>query len=144
MPRLLDLECQKCGEVVRDVFVRQVPDRILHFGDDGSCMGKMEQVLLPNATRQAGWSDKDAVVVFRKPDGSISYPGRNDAATPKGCERVVMKSLRDVERFEKQHGVRCEAMHFNSGNGMQLIDHVDAGPSLKERQDAFLRAWHGQ
>lgn len=143
MPRMLDVECEKCGAQARDIFVMRVPEEVIHFGDAGECMGTMEEVLLPRSARHAGWSDGDAVVVFRKADGSLSYPMRNDSATPAGCERVVMKSLREVERFEKEHGVRCEAMHYNSGNGAPIIDHIDSLPSIEKRRDSFMRAWNG-
>ncbi len=139
---MLDVQCEKCGEVIRDVFVRSRPEKVIHFGD-GACMGEMEEVLLPTA-RNAAWSDKDAVVVFRKPDGSISYPGQNNGQTPAGCERIVMRSLREVERFEKEHNVRCEAMHYNSGNGMEIIDHLDTLPPIEKRRESFMRAWLGR
>jgi hypothetical protein len=139
---MLDLECEKCGSVVRDLFVMRRPDRVVHFGDLGECMGEMVEVILPKP-RNAGWSDRDAVVVFRKPDGSISYPGRNDAPTPKGCERVTMRSLREVERFEKDNGVRCEAMHFNNGNGAPVIDHLDRREPEAERFARFMKGWNG-
>jgi len=142
MPRMLDLECSKCGEIFRDLFVMRVPPRIVHFGsDENPCMGEMEQVFLPRA-RHAQWSDRDAVVVFRKPDGSISYPGRNDVRTPPGCERVMMRSLQEVNRFERDNKVCCEAMHFNSGNGMPSIDRLPI-PTERERLDAFMRAHRG-
>ncbi|MGH9438617.1 MAG: hypothetical protein ACRD22_12180, partial [Terriglobia bacterium] len=46
----------------------------------------------------------DPVVVFRKPDGSYSIPGR-DKSTPPGCERVELRTLREVRQFEnlQQH-----------------------------------------
>jgi len=143
MRRMLDLECRLCGKTVRDVFFRRVPKIIRHTRLGVKCKGIMDQVFLPSA-RNAAWGDKDAVVVFRKPDGTISYPGRNDAPTPKGCERVEMKSLREVQRFERENGVRCEAMHYNSGNGPEIIDHIDRLPPIEQRRDAFLRAWHGR
>lgn len=142
--RLLDLECAKCGAVLRDQFFRKVPAKLVHCKTDKSsrCRGVMEQVFLSARGRSAGWSDKDAVVVFKKPDGSISYPGRNDAATPKGCERVVMRSLREVERFEKDNGVRCEAMHFNKGNGPEIIDHLDRREPESVRFRRFMEGWN--
>lgn len=142
--RLLDLECNKCGARLYDKFLRKVPAKIIHRKTDpkSRCQGVMEQIFVARK-RNASWSDRDAVVVFKKPDGSISYPGRNDAATPKGCERVVMKSLREVERFERQNGVRCEAMHFNCGNGLPVIDHLDNRPSEAERFASFMKGWNG-
>lgn len=71
---------------------------------------------LRTAARDAQWSDADAVVVFKKPNGSFSYPARNDKKTPEGCERVVMRSLREVERHEKEAGVLSEIAHFDRGS----------------------------
>lgn len=130
---------------MRDVFRRRVPKVIRHNQTDrnSKCGGRMDQVFLPNSLRNAGWSDRDAVVVFRKPDGSIAYPPRNDSPTPKGCERVTMRSLREVESFEKTNGVRCEAAHYNSGNGMEIIDFIETRPSFEQRERAFMNAWRG-
>jgi len=63
------------------------------------------------------WDEKDAVVVFRKPDGNYSYPARNDKPTPEVCERIVMRSLREVERHEREAGVLSEIAHFDRGSG---------------------------
>jgi hypothetical protein len=143
MRRMLDLECRKCGGVVRDKFFRSVPRVIVHARvADSKCKGVMDQVFLPIA-RNAGWGDRDAVVVFKKADGSISYPGRNDAPTPKGCERVVMRSLREVEKFEKANNVLCEAAHYNRGNGPEPQDFIDRRPPESERFAAFMRGWNG-
>ena len=70
------------------------------------------------------WDMKDAVVVFKKPDGTFSYPARNDKKTPPGCERITMRSLREVERHERVAGVRSEIVHFDrgSGNGFDTRD----------------------
>lgn len=70
---------------------------------------------LRTAARDAQWSDADAVVVFKKPDGSFSYPAVNTKPTPADCERVVMRSLREVERHEKEAGVRSEIAWFDKG-----------------------------
>lgn len=113
MPKFLDLTCSKCGVEVNDLFVMRVPTRIIHMEDDG----EMEQVYRLRPKQNVQWSDRDAVVVYRKPDGSYSYPGRNDRPTPPGCERIVMRSLREVERFEKQAGVRSEMAWFDKGSG---------------------------
>jgi ribosomal protein L32E len=73
--------------------------------------------------RDAQWSDRDAVVVFRNGStGEYRYPGQNSVPTPTGYERVVMRSLREVEAFEKQAKVTCEAMHYDSGSGTARPD----------------------
>jgi len=81
------------------------------------CGLEMEQQWWKRTTaKDAQWSDKDAVVVFRKPDGSYSYPAVNTKPTPEGCERVVMRSLREVERHEREAGVRSEIAWFDKGS----------------------------
>lgn len=70
----------------------------------------------------AQWSDRDAVVVFKKENGDYSYPMNNQKPTPAGCERIVMRSLREVEAFERKAGVLNEAMHFDKGNGRGFDD----------------------
>lgn len=138
------MECRKCGAVVRDKFFRDVPPVIRHCQADESskCRGRMDQVFLPRAARNP-WSDKDAVVVFKKADGSISYPPRNDLPTPAGCERVVMRSLSEVNRFERDNHVCCEVAHFDRGNEMPTVDRLDVMPSIERRREAFVRAWRG-
>jgi hypothetical protein len=63
------------------------------------------------------WAEADAVVVFKKPDGTFSYPAVNTKPTPEGCERIVMRSLREVERHEREAGVLSEIAHFDRGSG---------------------------
>lgn len=140
MPRLLDLTCTVCGIEVDDLFVTNVPPRIVHL----ECDGEMEQVyrLRP---RNAQWGDRAAVVVFRKPDGSISYPGRNDAPTPPGAERVVMRSLREVERFSRDHGVVAHIAGYDQGSGRAIDDDLPAPSrqSEEQRYDKFRERMRG-
>lgn len=89
------------------------------------CETVMEQQWWKRQARAATqWAEADAVVVFRKPDGTFSYPAINTKPTPPGCERVVMRSLREVERHERTAGVRSEIAHFDrgSGNGFDTKD----------------------
>lgn len=123
--RFLDLRCTKCGAEVDDIFFRHVPPRIVHLEDGG----EFEQVY-KFRTKDAQWSDKDAVVVYRKPNGEFSYPGRNDRPTPPGCTRVVMRSLREVEAFERQAHVTNEAMHYDRGSGTPRPDDTYRGERL--------------
>lgn len=92
--------------------------------------------------RNAQWSDKDAVVVFLKPDGTYSYPARNDKATPSGCERVEIKSLRELERFERKANVRSEVAWYDRGSGNSAEHDVpNRRMSERERFAIFERAW---
>jgi len=86
---------------------------------------EMEQHWWKRTTRDnTQWSEADSIVVFKKPDGTFSYPAVNTKPTPDGCERIVMRSLREVERHEREAGVRSEIAHFDrgSGNGFDTRD----------------------
>jgi len=88
----------------------KVPSRIVHF----ECGEPMERVYRLRS-RSAQWSDREAVVVFRKPDGTISYPAMNTKATPPGCERIVMKSMSEVDSFCRTHKVMNVMRDFDRG-----------------------------
>src|SRR5512146_1364783 len=115
MPRMLDYRCASCGHEVLDKFFMEVPD-VYPCPQCGAAMDRAWYVL---RGQRAPWSDADSVVVFRDKDGGLRYPGRNDVPTPAGYERVVMRSLREVDKFERQHNVVNEAMHYDrNGRGM--------------------------
>ena len=81
-----------------------------------ACGAAMEQHWWKRTTRQrTEWDEKDAVVVFKKPDGTFSYPAVNTKPTPDGCERIVMRSLREVEAHERTANVRSEIAWFDRG-----------------------------
>lgn len=119
MPRLVDLVCKVCGKEEHDKFFMILPDAF----QCGACGGRCDEVWwAPRTKKDAQWTEKDAVVVFRDTAGNLRYPGRNDRPTPHGYERLVMRSLREVEAFEKQAKVTCEAMHYDSGSGTARPD----------------------
>jgi len=68
-------------------------------------------------TRNAQWHERDKCVVYRERSGKIRYPGRNDQPTPSDCERVEIRSLADMTRFERDYNVTNEAMHYDKGTG---------------------------
>jgi len=63
------------------------------------------------------WAERDSVLIFRKPDGTYSYPAVNTKPTPEGHERILLRSLREVERHEREAGVRSEIAYFDRGSG---------------------------
>lgn len=67
--------------------------------------------------RDAEIAEKDSTIVFKKRDGSYSYPMDNRKSTPPGCERIVLNSLRKIEQHERMANVRSEVAHFDSGTG---------------------------
>ncbi len=82
-------------------------------GYHGDWMGKTAQTGLP-------WHPSESIVAYRKPDGRISYPGRNDRPTPPGHERIVMRNDHEVAKFERDNHVINEKRHFDSnGRGAE-------------------------
>ena len=87
---------------------------MLHF----PCGGEVNIFYRARRQKNAQWSDKDASVVYRRAeDGKIIYPATNDQPTPPGCERIVMRSLKEIERFEKKKKGRKEAAWYDRGSG---------------------------
>lgn len=73
----------------------------------------------------AQWDDGIAPVVFiNEKTGEPRYPGRSDAVCPPGYRREHLRSLREVERFEKQQGVRSEMAWFDRGSGRGHDDEI--------------------
>ena len=118
MKRMVDLRCTKCGTEVENVFMDEDARRY-----SGCCNTLMEQIWWKRPRGPAQWSDKDAVLVFKGPDGQIRYPGRHDAHMPDGYEKVYLRSLADVNRFEHDHNVVNHVMHYDS-NGRAIDDHI--------------------
>lgn len=108
---LHDLRCNGCGCEFVDFPLPTVPDAIRCI-----CGGAVEIIYRPRP-RNAQWSDRDCSVVYRDGNGKIYYPSRNDQPTPKDRERVEIRSLADMTRFERDHNVTNEAMHFDKGTG---------------------------
>lgn|SRR6266850_3261887 len=120
MPRLVDLVCKVCGKEEHDKFFMILPDAF----QCGECGGECDEIWWgARRNRDAQWGDRDAVVVFRNSGtGEYRYPGRNDRPTPTGHERITLRSLREVEAFERHSGTRNEAMHYDSGSGTSRPD----------------------
>ncbi len=82
----------------------------------------MQQDWLPRLAHAAQWDDSTAVLVHVDPStGEVRYPGRHDAALKPGYERVYLRSLAEVNRFERDHGVANHVFHYDS-NGRGLDD----------------------
>lgn len=142
MPRMLDLVCSSCGAEVIDKLYMTVPALITCE----ACGGTMEQVLRPRP-RAAQWSDRDSIVVFRKPDGTFSYPAVNTKPTPQGCTRVVIKSHAELRAFERQAGVVAHISNYDRGSGRSLDDSRETPPSRlapeRERYERFRKLTEG-
>jgi len=109
---LHDYRCPTCGYELTDFALPTIPD-VIRCVD---CGGEIE-ILYRARTRNAQWHERDKCVVYRERSGKIRYPGRNDQPTPSDCERVEIRSLADMTRFERDYNVTNEAMHYDKGTG---------------------------
>lgn len=117
MPRH-DLVCDKCGSIRLD-FSSTSFDSLTHE----LCGGTFEILWTASHPRDAVASATERTVVWENPlTGEVRYPGRNDAPIParyrdQGYVRRELSSLREVEKFEKSHGVRNQAAWYDRGSG---------------------------
>jgi hypothetical protein len=75
------------------------------------CGRASAQVLLPQ--REVGILPR-AIVVHRDKEGNYRFPGSDTARIPKGFERVELKTIKEVEKFEREVSVnqnREASMH---------------------------------
>src|SRR5882724_8670359 len=119
MRRMIDWRCA-CGHVEADVLAGE--DDIALCPD---CHVAMLQDWLPRIRHDAQWSDNTSVLVLVNHDPNcpsdvrVRYPGSHQCRVPAGYERVYLRSLDAVNRFEREHGVANERMHFDrNGRGM--------------------------
>ena len=123
---LYDLRCDQCNTET-EVFTQTIPDRFVHM----DCGSEMNHVWRPSAkTPRVHLDDQAAIVVFKDREGKIRYPGRNDAKTPPDCERVVMRSIREVDKFCAANHVRNEAFDRPTGGMSTWTD--DYGRTHRE------------
>ena len=96
-----------------------------------ACGEPFEQLWWERPTRQsAEWAANEQVLVFRKPDGTYSYPGRSDKPTPPGFERILIKSDREMAKHEREANVVHERRHYDS-NGRGMDDDRTLAPMFK-------------
>ena len=132
-----DLCCSTCGLTLIDFPLPFYSDSIVH----ALCGGPVEIVFTsPRRRGNAQWGSRDGVVVFRDANGKINYPGRNDVPTPAGHERVEIRSLADMHRFERDHDVTNEAMHFDKhSDGFVHDGRPVAAPNWAESNENLFR-----
>ena len=117
-------ECAECGFKAESSLAFRI-----HLDGHADTVHDQGWYVIPvNHTVHAQWSDADSVMVLVNPDPScpsdvrVRYPGSHDAKVPVGYERVYLRNLQEVNRFEKQHGVANHRMHYDN-NGNALDDH---------------------
>lgn len=117
MPRY-DFFCEQCGEVF-ECF------KTAELGATATCSTceREAQRVWMGKQHATAFHKTETTVVWRNPQtGKIEYPGRNDIPVPPrlaamGFERHELRSLKEVERFEKHNGVRNERAWFDKGSG---------------------------
>jgi hypothetical protein len=67
--------------------------------------------------RETVWHKDEMAVVFKKPDGTFSFPAVNTKPTPEGCERIEIRSDAQMAKIEREAGVRSERRWFDRGSG---------------------------
>lgn len=83
-----------------------------------TCQSPLEQQWWVRRSQlETVWGKDEMAVVFRKPDGTYSFPARNDKPTPEGYERVEIRSDREMARVEREAGVQSERRWYDQGSG---------------------------
>ena len=117
MTRNVDVRCTVCNWERENVLLAEEDVVACE-----RCSGPAEQVWWKRPRGPAQWDDATAVMVHVHPaTGDVRYVGSHDARLKSGYERVYLRSLREVDKFERDHHVANERMHFDR-NGRGLDD----------------------
>lgn len=113
-----DLLCSHCDKIFFDCLIcPSSPGRC------PSCQYPLEITYLPRHILNAACHPSETCVVYYSPkENKIQYPGRNDIPIPdrlqrRGYQRLEMRSIHDIQRFEKQHHVINERVWYDRGSG---------------------------
>lgn len=118
MARNVDLRCSACGREEANVLL--AVEETVECVD---CKHAMDQIWWGRPRGPAQWDDSTAVMVHVHPGtGEVRYVGSHDAKLKPGFERQYLRSLREVERFEKSHGVQSEMAWYDKGSGRGFDD----------------------
>lgn len=104
-----DFACPECGH--------EDMDRVINSNDVDRVIcpcGARMHITFRQRTRNAQWSERDGIVLYREASGKFRYPGRNDEPTPAGCERVEIRSMSELARHERETGTVSEIRHFDT------------------------------
>jgi len=106
---MVDFICVRCGAAVEHFYhPSEMPDEILCEVEE--CEGRAPRTLILKR-RRANAQPFAPVIVFRKPDGTYTFPGATDAATPEGCQRVELRTVDQVRKFEREMNQREGERH---------------------------------
>lgn len=89
-------------------------DKMVPWDHDDSicpaCGARAVRVFLP---RHRNAQNFDPVVIFRGPKGKVRFPGRSDAPTPQGYERVELRTSHEVHKFEREMNAKEMSKYQN-------------------------------
>lgn len=114
-----DFYCKTCDRVEEHKASYETVDA----GWECPCGSHMEY--LPSFTRPGDAQNFSPVVIHRDALGNIRYPGSADAPVPLGYEKVELRDLHSVRKFEAE---------VNSRDLAQSVQFSEAQKSLREGQ----------
>ena len=116
MKRIIDFTCT-CGHEILNAYADEADTRTCP-----RCASAMTQRWWGSSRTYAQWSDAEAVMVHINPStGEVMYPADHRTRLREGYERVYLRSLPEVNKFEREHHVVNHVMHYDS-NGRALDD----------------------
>jgi putative FmdB family regulatory protein len=121
--------CEKHG-------VFELSMRLADWNDKKPCPKKhckqiAEQVILPN---DGSRTFSEPVVVHVSADGSFRFPGSSDAKVPKGFEKKELRTIREIEAFE-----RCVNTHLRAESEQHQINQEKHFAEMRSELRSELR-----
>lgn len=114
-----NVQCTLCGQIIENYYSSSWSSPLLH--DDG---GELVILWQSDSPRTVTVHPLERTVIYRNPlTGDVAYPPTNDQKMPSryrqaGYVREEFEHARDLEKFEKEKGVRNEKLWYNNGNGV--------------------------
>lgn len=120
---LHDLICTGCDEILEDELVDVGLVDLRQLRHSPHAQHHLDIHYSSRLSSAAAVHPAEAAVVWvSESEGKVQYPPRNDTQIPsrlqrRGYQRQELRSLKDVERFEKKHKVINEKAWYDSGSG---------------------------
>jgi hypothetical protein len=117
MRRLVDIYCAPCDYRTECICAEDEVVCCPH------CLSPMEQQWWARRRQQATvWDPSEWATVFKRTDGTYSFPMKADKPTPPGCERITIKSDAEMAWVEREAGVRSERRWYDKGSAAGFDD----------------------
>jgi hypothetical protein len=115
---MADYRCSTCGERQEHWFP-SAPDKVQCL-----CGAAADRIIVFTGKQHVtACHPTEACVYYEHPGtGDVQYTGRNDVAMPerlaqRGYVRREMRTLKEIQKFEKRHKVINEAAWYDRGSG---------------------------